>query len=71
LREAFAHPGPAVIETVVDANEPGLPGHISTQQAVKFAEAIVRGEKDRGPIIANVVKDMLKDVLPAKLREVI
>jgi len=71
LREAFAYPGPAVIETVVDANEPGLPGHITTTQAVKFAEAILKGEKDRAPIIANVVKDMLKDVLPAKLREVI
>ncbi len=71
LREAFAYPGPAVIETVVDANEPGLPGHITTTQAVKFAEAILKGEKDRAPIIANVVKDMLKDVLPTKLREVI
>ncbi len=71
LREAFAHPGPAVIEAVVDANEPGLPGHISTTQALKFAEAIIKGEQDRVPIIKDVVKDMLKDVLPAKLREVI
>ncbi len=71
LREAFAHPGPAVIEAVVDANEPGLPGHISTTQAIKFAEAIMKGEQDRVPIIVDVVKDMLKDVLPAKLREVI
>jgi pyruvate dehydrogenase (quinone) len=71
LREAFAHPGPAVIEAVVDANEPGLPGHISTTQAIKFAEAIIKGEQDRVPIIVDVVKDMLKDVLPAKLREVI
>ena len=71
LREAFAHPGPAVIEAVVDANEPGLPGHISTTQALHFAEAIVKGERDRVPIVVDVVKDMLKDVLPAKLREVI
>ena len=63
--------GPAVIEAVVDANEPGLPGHISTTQAIKFAKAIVKGEQDRVPIIMDVVKDMLKDVLPAKLREVI
>jgi len=71
LGEAFAQPGPVVIEAVVDANEPGLPGHISTQQAIKFAEAIVKGEQDRVPIIVDVVKDMLKDVLPFKTREVL
>ena len=27
LRQAFAHPGPALVEAVVDANEPALPGH--------------------------------------------
>ncbi|HKC73309.1 MAG TPA: hypothetical protein VKF37_03805 [Chloroflexota bacterium] len=30
LREAFAHPGPAVIEAVVDPNERPLPGKITT-----------------------------------------
>jgi pyruvate dehydrogenase (quinone) len=33
LREAFTHPGPAVIEAVVDSTEPPLPGHVTTAQA--------------------------------------
>jgi pyruvate dehydrogenase (quinone) len=71
LREAMAHPGPVVVECVVDANEPPLPGKIKTNQAVKFAQAIIKGEQDRVPIIKDVVADMLKDVVPAKVREVI
>src|SRR5205085_4895742 len=47
LREALAQPGPAVIEAVVDANEPPLPGKITTEQAWHFAKALLRGQKDR------------------------
>ncbi len=34
LREAFAHPGPALVQAVVDPNEPALPGHITMKQAL-------------------------------------
>ncbi len=71
LRQAFAHPGPVVVECVVDANEPPLPGQISTDQAVKFSKALLRGESDRVEIVKQVTKDMLGDVLPARIREVI
>jgi pyruvate dehydrogenase (quinone) len=63
LREAFAHPGPAVVEAVVDANEPPLPGKITTDQAIKFAESLLRGEKDRGAIIKDVVMDKVREVV--------
>src|SRR6185312_12391038 len=39
LRTAFDHPGPAIIQAVVDPHEPPMPGQISTDQALKFAEA--------------------------------
>jgi pyruvate dehydrogenase (quinone) len=71
IREALAHHGPVVIECVVDANEPPLPGKIKTNQAIKFAQSLLRGDQDRVPIVTQVVKDMLGDVLPAKVREVI
>lgn len=63
LRAALAHPGPALIEAVVDANEPPMPGKITTQQAIKFAEALARGEKDRWDIIKTVVKDKVREVI--------
>jgi pyruvate dehydrogenase (quinone) len=63
LREALAHPGPAVIQAVVDPNEPPMPGQINTEQATKFAEALLRGEKDRWSIIKTVMKDKVREVL--------
>jgi pyruvate dehydrogenase (quinone) len=63
LREALAHPGPAVVEAVVDANEPPLPGKITTEQALHFAKALVKGEKDRFDIIKTVIADKVREVV--------
>jgi len=63
LKEALAYPGPAVVQAVVDPNEPPLPGKISTAQALHFAEALVRGQHDRWEIIKTVLKDKVREVI--------
>ncbi|HLJ94593.1 MAG TPA: thiamine pyrophosphate-dependent enzyme [Gemmataceae bacterium] len=63
LGQAFAHPGPAVVEAVVDPNEPLMPGHATMEQAWKFAESLVRGEKNRWAILKNVVKQQVREVV--------
>jgi pyruvate dehydrogenase (quinone) len=63
MREAFAQPGPVVIEAVVDPNEPPLPGKISTQQAIHFAQSLARGEKDALGIIKTVLMDKIREVV--------
>ncbi len=63
LREALNVNGPALVEAVIDPNEPPLPGHIKTEQALKFAESLMRGEKDAGKIIKNVLKNQVREVL--------
>ncbi len=63
LRQALAHPGPAVIEAVVDPNEPPLPGNITAEQALHFAEALEKGEKDRWKIIKTVLEDKVREVI--------
>ncbi|HUB32144.1 MAG TPA: thiamine pyrophosphate-dependent enzyme [Bryobacteraceae bacterium] len=63
LRQALAHPGPAVIEAVVDPNEPPLPGNISMEQSVHFAEALLKGEKQRGEIIKTLVENKVREVI--------
>jgi pyruvate dehydrogenase (quinone) len=63
LRRALDHQGPAVIQAVVDPNEPPMPGRISTDQAVKFAEALVRGQKDAWEIIKTVMEDRVREVI--------
>jgi len=63
LREALEYDGPAVVEAVIDPSEPPLPGNVTVKQAIKFAEAIVRGQKDRWEIIKTVAEDRIREVI--------
>jgi pyruvate dehydrogenase (quinone) len=63
FRKALAHPGPAVIQAVVDPNEPPMPGRVSTAQALKFAEALAKGQKDAWAIIKTVMEDKVREVV--------
>ena len=63
LREAFNHPGPAVVQAVVDPNEPPLPGKITTEQAWQFAKALARGQKGSWEIIKTVVENTVREVV--------
>ena len=51
MREFLASPRPAVLEALVDPNEPPMPGKVKPEQAAKFAKALVRGQP-QGPRIA-------------------
>ncbi|MGI9071092.1 MAG: thiamine pyrophosphate-dependent enzyme [Bryobacteraceae bacterium] len=63
LRQALAHPGPAVIQAVVDPNEAPMPGQINTEQALKFSEALVKGQKEGWKIIKTVMEDKVREVV--------
>ncbi len=63
LREALNYPGPALVDAVVDPNEPPMPGKVKTEQAIHFAESLARGDKNAGKIIATVLKDKTREVL--------
>jgi pyruvate dehydrogenase (quinone) len=63
LRQAFAHPGPVVVQALIDALEPPLPGQISLSQALHFAKALARGQKDRWDIIKTVVENKIREVV--------
>jgi pyruvate dehydrogenase (quinone) len=63
LREALAHPGPAVIEAVVDPTEPPLPGHVTTEQAWNFAKALARGQEDRWDILKTMLQNTIREVI--------
>ncbi|MBF6590425.1 MAG: pyruvate oxidase [Ktedonobacterales bacterium] len=51
MRQFLASPHPAVLEAVVDPNVPPLPAKIKPEQALKFAKALAKGQRD-GPRIA-------------------
>ncbi len=63
LRQALAHPGPVVVQAVVDPNEPPLPGNVTAEQALRFSEALAKGEKDRWKIIKTVLEDKIREVV--------
>jgi pyruvate dehydrogenase (quinone) len=63
LRAALAHPGPAVVQAVVDPDEPPMPGKVTTKQAVNLAKALARGERDRWRIVQTLVKDRVREVV--------
>jgi pyruvate dehydrogenase (quinone) len=48
---------------VVDPNEPPMPGQVSTEQALKFAAALVKGQKEGWKIIKCVMKDKVREVV--------
>jgi pyruvate dehydrogenase (quinone)/pyruvate oxidase len=62
--EAFlAAPGPAVLEAVVDANEPPMPPAATAKQAVHFAEALARGTPHRGAILSTVLGNAVREMV--------
>ena len=63
LRDALAHPGPAVIEAVVDPTEPPMPGKVTTAPAWHFVEALARGQEDRWDILKMIAKNTVREVI--------
>jgi len=63
FREALSHPGPVLIQAVVDPNEPPMPGKATTEQAYKFAKSLLRGQKDAAKILETIAEDQLREVI--------
>jgi pyruvate dehydrogenase (quinone) len=63
LRAAVDHPGPALVQAVMDADEPPMPGHGTVEQAWNFARALVCGEKDGWDILGTAIKDRVREVI--------
>ncbi|HTW44351.1 MAG TPA: thiamine pyrophosphate-dependent enzyme [Acidobacteriaceae bacterium] len=63
LREALNYAGPAVIQAIVDPNEPPMPGKVKTEQAYKFSKALARGQKDAFKIVKDVAGDKVREVV--------
>jgi pyruvate dehydrogenase (quinone)/pyruvate oxidase len=63
LDQALATQGPVLIEAVVDPDAPPLPAKINAKQALHFAEAIARGEKDAGSIIRDIAGEKIRELV--------
>jgi pyruvate dehydrogenase (quinone)/pyruvate oxidase len=56
-------PGPALIEAVVDQFTPPMPAKIKASQAVKLAEALLRGEPNRSKIAITNAHDKIRELV--------
>jgi pyruvate dehydrogenase (quinone)/pyruvate oxidase len=54
--------GPALVEAVVDPFEPPMPARVKAKQALKMAEALARGEPNRGRIALTLFRDKVSDL---------
>ena len=59
MREFLSVPGPAVLEAVVDPNEPPMPPKLNTKQIEHFAEALVKGQPQGARIALTAFRDKL------------
>jgi pyruvate dehydrogenase (quinone)/pyruvate oxidase len=63
FEKALAMPGPVIIETVVDQYTAMLPAKIKPEQAIKFSEALLRGEPHRMRIALTAASDTVRQVV--------
>ena len=66
IQDFLAIPGPAVLDCLVDANEPPLPAKIKPEQALNFAQALVRGTPQGGRIALTAFRDKIDQILEEK-----
>lgn len=63
LDGVLAHPGPALIEAVVDQFTPPMPAKVKPSQALKLAEALARGEPNRMKIALTSAHDKVRELI--------
>jgi pyruvate dehydrogenase (quinone) len=56
-------PGPAVLEAVVDPNEPPMPPRATVKQGLHLAEALARGTTDGAGIIETVLENRVREMV--------
>jgi len=63
LRQALATRGPALVEAVVDANEPPMPPKVSLKEAAHLAESLARGTPAAGEIAKTIASNTVRELV--------
>jgi pyruvate dehydrogenase (quinone)/pyruvate oxidase len=63
LDEALSTSGPVIIEAVVDPYEPPMPADITTDQALKFAKSLAKGQPQRMKIATTIAEDKIREMI--------
>ena len=57
IEAAFAHSGPALVDVVVNPDEPPMPAKVTWEQAKGFAESFLHGQPRRAAIASTLFRD--------------
>jgi pyruvate dehydrogenase (quinone) len=63
IEEFLAAPGPAILQAAVDPFEPPMPAKVKAEQALHFAESLVRGEPNRKKIVLTTISDSVREII--------
>lgn len=61
--EALAHPGPAIIDCIVDTHEPPMPPKLNMSDGQQLAKALARGTPARGKIARTIAGNMVREII--------
>jgi pyruvate dehydrogenase (quinone) len=59
VRQAFEHDGPALVDVMVNPDEPPLPGKVTYDQAKGFAQAWLRGQPRKATMASTLFRDRI------------
>ncbi|MGH9465900.1 MAG: thiamine pyrophosphate-dependent enzyme [Terriglobales bacterium] len=62
LQQALRSPKPHLVECVTDQFEPPMPAEATPKQGLHLAEALARGEPNRGRIALTLFRDKVRDL---------
>jgi pyruvate dehydrogenase (quinone)/pyruvate oxidase len=62
VRDALAHPGPALLDVAVDPHEPPMPGKVTYEQAKNFGLAFLRGQPNKAAIATTLFADRIEEM---------
>jgi pyruvate dehydrogenase (quinone) len=62
VKEALSYPGPALIDVVVNPDEPPMPGKVQYEQAKGFVKAFLAGQPRKATIASTLWRDKITEL---------
>ncbi len=62
IKEAFDYPGPALVDVLVNPDEPPMPGKVQYEQAKGFVKAFLTGQPRKATIASTLWRDKITEL---------
>jgi pyruvate dehydrogenase (quinone)/pyruvate oxidase len=64
IRDALAHDGPALVDVMVNPDEPPMPAKVTYDEAKGFAQSFLKGTPRRATIASTLFRDKIEQLRP-------